>query len=96
MSLLISCEVGGNEVPEQLIDPALRDVLQFINISTATRRPTLRMLSSIIIVEPLWVSEAGKIVAKKHVPESCLQHSHDEPAAYVAQRLADKLQVRLS
>ena len=27
MSLLISCEVGGNKVPEQLIDPTLREVL---------------------------------------------------------------------
>ena len=28
MSLLISCEVGGNKVPEQLIDPALRELLR--------------------------------------------------------------------
>ena len=99
MSLLISCEVGGNGVPEQLIDPALRDVLpvhQHLN-SNAKDVPS--------VADALQHHHRGASLGKRGKVKLSRRKlrpgklpatlSHDEPAAYVAQRLADKLQVPL-
>jgi predicted N-formylglutamate amidohydrolase len=98
MSLLISCEVGGNEVPEQLIDPALRDLQQ---AKTRTHTPTLDLASPVALQHHHAGASLGKRGTSKRSRKKLrpgklpVTLSHDEPAAYVAQRLADKLQVPL-
>lgn len=115
MSLLISCEVGGNEVPEQLIDPTLRNLLPVHKIPVH-KIPAQKHLDGHHL--------AGSGKPTTSTTEIALQHHHrgaslgkrgsakpsrkkmrpgklpatlscDEPAAYVAQRLAGKLQVPL-
>ena len=115
MSLLISCEVGGNAVPQQLIDPALRDLLpvhdhlntdhlntdhhntDHLNISGnhATSSPDVALQHhhrGASLGKRGSVKRSRKKLRPGKLPATL---SHDEPAAYVAKRLADKLHVPL-
>jgi len=97
MSLLISCEVGGNEVPEQLIDPALRDVLRVSgDQSLAPQNP-----ASAVALHHHPGASIGKRGLQKRSRKKLRPGklpatlSHDAPAAYVAKRMADQLKVPL-
>jgi len=98
MSLLISCEVGGNAVPTQLIDPALRDLRQ-VNPHHPT--PTLDLASPVALQHHHTGASLGKRGSSKRAQRKLRPGklpatlSHDEPAAFVARRLAEKLQVPL-
>jgi len=100
MSLLISCEVGGNEVPEQLIDPTLRELLPVhdhlnasSNFATSSGGVALQHHhKGASLGKRGLVKQSRKKMRPGKLPATL---SCDEPAAYVAQRLADKLQVPL-
>ena len=100
MSLLISCEVGGNKVPEQLIDPALRDVLRVSDhmIASGEHENSSRGVAlqhhhrGASLGKRGSVKQSRKKMRPGKLPATL---SCDEPAAYVARRLAGKLQVPL-
>ncbi len=100
MSLLISCEVGGNAVPQQLIDPALRELLPVHDHLHASGKQAT-FSGGVALQHHHKGASLGKrgivkqsrkkmLAGKLPVTLSC-----DEPAAYVAQRLSSKLQVPL-
>ena len=100
MSLLISCEVGGNEVPEQLIDPALRELLSVRDhVNNKGEHPAAS--GHIALQHHHTGASLGKRGSVNHSRKKMRPGklpatlSCDEPAAYVAQRLASKLQVPL-
>ena len=100
MALLISCEVGGNQVPEQLIDPTLRELLPVHDHLTANGNPAT--LSDGVALQHHHkgaslgkrglVKKSRKKMRPGKLPATL---SCDEPATYVAKRLAGKLQVPL-
>lgn len=100
MSLLISCEVGGNEVPEQLIDPTLRELLSVhdhlnasSNFATSLGGVALQHHhQGASLGKRGLVKQSRKKMRPGKLPATL---SCDAPATYVAQRLASKLQVRL-
>lgn len=100
MSLLISCEVGGNEVPEQLIDPTSRELLPVHDQLTGeSKRATTNggialqhHHTGASLGKRGLIKKSRKRISPGKLPATL---SCDEPAAYVAQRLASKLQVPL-
>jgi len=97
MSLLISCEVAGNAVPEQLIDPALREVLPVgghRSLPTASATPVALQHHhpGASLGKRGWKKRSRKKLRPGKLPATL---SHDQPAAYVANRLAEQLKVPL-